>query len=166
MRIQLAATPRAIARRIARCCAVGLLAVTGVVALGQSQMEKEGIVIHWGVMPVGDQHGLEHLYGGKPVGGGKVNHLVVAVADSKTGKRIDNAVVRAQLKEPGIVDGPPKYLPLITGEDQPSYGQLFGMVESAPYRFTVTVRLPDRSKEIVYQISATPPAPVPTRYSR
>lgn len=152
-------------RHLARCCVAGLLAVASVAVFAQSRMEKDGVVIHWGVMPVGEQHGLEHLYGGKPIGGGKINHLVIALYEGKSGKRIDNAIVRAQLHEPGIVDGPPKYLPLITVGSEASYGQLFGMVENAPYHFKVTVRLPEQQKDIEYQIAATPPQPVPPKYT-
>jgi hypothetical protein len=86
----------------------------------------------------------------------KVNHLVVALFDAKTGRRIDQAIVRTQLSKSGVVDGPAKYLPLMTINDQASFGQLFGMVGNGPYGFRVTVELPGFPREIEFFISAMP----------
>ena len=125
----------------------------------QERMEREGVVLFWGLVPsaiVSRQHAVDELHGGRPAGGGKINHLVVALFDAKTVRRIENAVVRAQLSESGIVDGPPKYLPPMPVNGEASYGQLFGMVHDGPYRFRVTVKLPDRPDELQFDLQATP----------
>ena len=49
------------------------------------------------------------MHGVVPKDGGQVHHMVVALFNAD-GKRIEDAVVRAQLSETGIVDAPPKYL--------------------------------------------------------
>jgi hypothetical protein len=150
-------------RRLWGLALMGLMALGSAGALAQASMEREGVVLHWGLMSTaGLSQGepIEQIYGGKPIHGGKVHHLVLALFDSKSGKRIDDAIVRAQLSEPGIVDGPPKYVPLMTVNDQASYGQVFGMVRDGPYKFKVTVQLPDRTQPIEYTISAAPQGPV------
>lgn len=123
----------------------------------QERLEKAGVVLYWGLVPsavVSRQHPPEELHGGRPPGGGKVNHLVVALFDAKSGKRIADAVVRAQLSESGIVDAPPKYLVPMKVNDEPSYGQMFGMVHGGPFRFRVLVRLPGAQDEIAFDITA------------
>lgn len=82
-------------------------------ALAQSRLERSGVTLYWGLVPaavVADKHALAELHGGPPKGGGQVHHLVVALYDSASGRRIEDAVVRAQLSETGIVDEPAKYL--------------------------------------------------------
>ena len=148
--------------KFGRRCAAVVLCLAIPAAFGQAQMEREGIVLHWGLVSPGpsQQLALMEMHGGMPVGGGKLNHLVLALFDVKTGQRIDNAIVRAQLCEPGIVDGPPKYLALMTVDHLASYGHLFGMVENGPYRFKVSVKLPGRAHEIEYALTAAPHGPM------
>jgi|GEM_PF-734022 len=158
-----AASRSVLYRIVARCFALALtgLMVTGAFAQQQERMERQGVMLHWGLMSAeGLPQQIVEVHGGKPVNGGKVHHLVLALFDAKTGQRIDNAIVRAQLSEPGIVDGPAKYVPLMTMKNEASYGQVFGMVRDGPYRFKVKVKLPDRPQDIEYAILATPQGPV------
>lgn len=122
-------------------------------------MEREGLVLYWGLVPeaiVSQQHAISELHGGRPAGGGKVNHLVLALFDARTGKRIDDAVIRAQLSEPGIVDSAPKYVPQMPINGLNSYGQLFGMVHDGPYRFRISVLAPGYPRETEFVIQAAP----------
>jgi hypothetical protein len=123
----------------------------------QERVEKAGVVLYWGLVPsavVSRQHPPEELHGGRPPGGGKVNHLVVALFDARSGSRIADAVVRAQLTESGIVDAPPKYLVPMKINEEPSYGQMFGMVHGGPFRFRLLVRLAGAQDEIPFDITA------------
>lgn len=129
-------------------------------ALAQSRLERSGVTLYWGLVPaavVADKHPLAELHGGPPKGGGQVHHLVVALYDSASGRRIEDAVVRAQLSETGIVDGPAKYLLPMKVNDQASYGQVFGVAKDGPYRFRVWVRPPQRTDEIEFAIQAWSP---------
>jgi hypothetical protein len=129
-------------------------------ALAQSRMERSGVTLYWGLVPaavVADKHALAELHGGPPEGGGQVHHLVVALYDSATGRRIEDAVVRAQLSETGIVDEPAKYLPPMKVNDQASYGQVFGVAKDGPYRFRIWVRLPQRTDEIEFAVQMWSP---------
>jgi hypothetical protein len=157
-------TSQCFGRIAGRCWALALICLMAAGAFAQQQqerMERQGVVLHWGLMSAdGLPQQIVDVHGGKPVSGGKVHHLVLALFDAKTGQRIDNAIIRAQLSEPGIVDGPAKYVPLMTMKDEASYGQVFGMVRDGPYRFKVKVKLPDRPHDIEYAILAVPQGPV------
>lgn len=126
----------------------------------QARQDKEGITVFWGLVPaavVSEKHAVEEMHGHRPAGGGQVHHLVVAVFDASSGRRIDNAVVRAQLSESGIVDEPPKYLTPMRINGQMSYGQVFSMATAGPYRFRLWVLPPGRKTEIELSISAYSP---------
>ncbi len=145
-------------------CALLLLVLMALApwqAFAQARMDREGVTLYWGLVPgavVEDKHALADLHGGPRKDGGQVHHLVVAVFDAASGRRIGDAIVRAQLSEPGIVDEAPKYLPQMSMNGQVSYGQWFSTVaRSGPYRFRVWVKLPDRPAEIEFSVSAGAP---------
>jgi hypothetical protein len=129
-------------------------------ALAQSRQERAGLTMYWGLVPaavVAERHPGEELHGGAPKGGGQVHHLVVALYDTASGRRVEDAIVRAQLSEAGIVDAPPKYLLPMKVNEQASYGQVFGMAKDGPYRFRIFVKLPQRPGEIEFAVSARSP---------
>ena len=136
-----------------------LLALVPSITLAQAQarLEREGVVLYWGLVPaavVSQKHALEDMHGVVPQDGGQVHHLVVALFNSK-GARIEDAVVRAQLSETGIVDAPPKYLTPMSIDGQMTYGQVFSTAKSGPYRFRVIVKLTSRAIE--FAVSAWSP---------
>jgi hypothetical protein len=136
-----------------------VLALAASVASAQSRQEREGVLFYWGLVPaavVSQKHALEEMHGVVPKDGGQNHHLVVALF-RRDGTRIADAVVRAQLSEIGIVDAPPKYLTPMVIDGQASYGQLFSTAKDGPYRFRTWVKLPDRSAEIEFAISAWSP---------
>ncbi len=141
--------------------ALALLVLVPTVTQAQARLEREGVVLYWGFVPaaiVSQKHAMDDMHGSVPKDGGQVHHLVVALFNAD-GKRIEDAVVRAQLSETGIVDAPPKYLTPMTIDGQASYGQLFSTVRSGsgPYRFRVLVKLPSRPAEIEFAVSAWSP---------
>lgn len=158
------AAPRrapATARVTALLMAFMLGSMTPAAAQAQAQ-QRDGVWLYWGVVPaaiVSERHSLEQLHGQAPEDGGQVHHLVVALFEDSTGKRIDDAVVRAQLREPGITDAPPKYLPPMQVNGLMSYGQMFSVVKPGPYRFQILVKLPGRPSEIEFLVSASSPHP-------
>ena len=146
--------------KLAALVALALLALVPLIALAQARQEREGVVLYWGLVPaaiVSEKHALQDMHGVVPKDGGQVHHLVVALFDAD-GKRIEDAVVRAQLSESGIVDAAPKYLTSMSIDGQASYGQLFSTVRNTgPYRFRVLVKLRSRATEIEFTISAWAP---------
>ncbi|MGX6570485.1 hypothetical protein [Cupriavidus necator] len=128
-------------------------------AIAQNRLERDGVVLYWGLVPaaiVSQKHAIEEMHGAIPSGGGQLQHLVVALFNPD-GSRIDNAVIRAQVSEIGIVDSPPKYLTPMEINGQASYGQIFATVLSSKVRFRLFVRVPNHGADIEYVISATPP---------
>lgn len=145
--------------RLSLLFTLALIALAPSIALAQMRLAKEGVVLYWGLVPaavVSQQHALADMHGGLPGGGGQVHHLVVALFDAE-GRRIENAVLRAQLSESGIVDAPPKYLTPMSVDGQMSYGQVFATAKAGPYRFRVLVRLAGRADEIEFALSAWSP---------
>ena len=141
--------------------ALALLALVPTLTLAQARLEREGVVLYWGLVPaaiVSQKHALEDMHGVVPKDGGQVHHMVVALFNVD-GKRIEDAVVRTQLSETGIVDAPPKYLTPMRIDGQASYGQLFSTVRSGsgPYRFRILVKLPRQPTEIEFAVSAWSP---------
>lgn len=136
-----------------------LLALAVSIASAQSRQERDGVQLYWGLVPaavVSQKHALEEMHGAMPKDGGQNHHLVIALFRGD-GTRIADAVVRAQLNEVGIVDSPPKYLTPMVIDGQASYGQVFSTLKDGPYRFRTWVKLPDRSAEIEFAISAWSP---------
>lgn len=125
----------------------------------RARLERDGVTMYWGLVPaavVSQKHALTEMHGIVPSDGGQNHHLVVALFNAD-GTRIVDAVVRAQLTESGIVDGPPKYLTPMNIDGLASYGQLFSTAKEGPYRFRVYVKLPARANETEFAISAWSP---------
>lgn len=136
-----------------------LLALAFSGASAQARQERDGVQLYWGLVPaavVSQRHALEEMHGAIPKDGGQNHHLVIALF-RRDGSRIADAVVRAQLSEVGIVDSAPKYLTPMAIDGQASYGQVFSTIKEGPYRFRAWVKLPDRSAEIEFAISAWSP---------
>ncbi|GMG94572.1 hypothetical protein ACUXAV_006178 [Cupriavidus metallidurans] len=125
--------------------------------LAQSRLERDGVVLYWGLVPaaiVAQRHSLEEMHGSVP-SGGRLQHLVVALFRAD-GSRIDDAIVRAQLSETGIVDPAPKYLTPMTINGEASYGQIFTTVLSGTIHFRIYVKLSRRDSDIEFDILASP----------
>ncbi|WP_434033005.1 hypothetical protein [Cupriavidus sp. a3] len=141
----------------------GCLIVAGLLVmpsrlLAQSRLEQDGVVLYWGLVPaaiVAQRHALEEMHGTVP-SGGRLQHLVVALFRAD-GTRIDDAIVRAQLSETGIIDSAPKYLTPMVINGEASYGQIFSTLLSRKAQFRIFVKLPGREPDIQFLISASPP---------
>lgn len=128
-------------------------------AFAQGRQERDGLVLYWGLVPaalVTQGHALENLHGGPPSGKGRQDHLVVAIYDARSGRRVEDASVHAQLSETGIDDAEPRNLEPMKINGQVSYGQFFGPATGGPYRFRIWVTAPGH-REVVYDISANAP---------
>ncbi len=145
--------------RIASLFTAMLPAIASPLASAQARLERDGVVLYWGLVPaavVSGKHALEEMHGVVPRDGGQNQHLVVALFKAD-GQRIGDAVVQARLHEVGIVDAAPKYLTPMTIDGQASYGQLFSTAKGGPRQFRILVKLPGRSGAIEFTLSAWSP---------
>jgi len=62
--------------------AMALLAFGPSLALAEARVERNGVVLYWGLVPsavVSQEHALEDMHGVMPKDGGQNHHLVVAL---------------------------------------------------------------------------------------
>jgi len=106
----------------------------------------DGVAIYLGVMPapILQGHPKEHLeskmHGGVPIKGHR-DHVVVALFDDATGKRIENAEVTGSVMEIGLGAQNKKFDPMkIAGSI--TYGNYFDMPNKNIYHIKVQIRRP------------------------
>ncbi len=80
------------------------------------------------------------MHGGAPTGGHRY-HVVVALFENVSGRRITDAQVTAQVSELGLA-GPVKRLERMVIGDAISYGNYFEMPGKALYRIELQIRRP------------------------
>ncbi len=106
-----------------------------------------GVSIYLGVLPaemiLGEPNTVAKMKmnGGVPAGRHQF-HVVVALFDNATGKRITNAEVKATVREIGLSGVQKKLGPMFIAGTR-SYGNYFNMpATNNPYRILVQIRLP------------------------
>ncbi|GMR21657.1 MAG: hypothetical protein BMS9Abin36_2261 [Gammaproteobacteria bacterium] len=106
----------------------------------------DGVAIYLGVMPaqVIQGHPKEHLesemHGGVPIKGHR-DHVVVALFDDATGKRIENAKVMGSVMELGL-GGRKKKLEAMKIAGTITYGNYFDMLSKDTYHIKLWIRRP------------------------
>lgn len=113
----------------------------------------KGIAIYPGVLPATSAKAPPtfdtEMHGGTPQWGDQ-HHVVVALFDAPSGRRITDAEVRAAVAStrlPGKrVSGPQKQLELMPLGGTPSYGNYINMPAPGPYRIDLEVRRPGAPK--------------------
>lgn len=106
----------------------------------------DGVAIYLGVMPAQmvQGHPKEHpeagMHGGVPPRGHR-DHLVVALFDNATGRRIENAQVSGSVMEIGLGSAQKKLEPMRIA-DSVTYGNYFDMPGNDIYHVQVQIRRP------------------------
>jgi len=113
----------------------------------------DGVAIHFGVMPAEmvqghpKRHPEAQMHGGPPAGGRHRDHVVVALFDSATGKRVENAEVTAGVMEIGSAGRSKKLEPMqIAGTV--TYGSYFDFASGDGYHLIVRIHIPGRERPI------------------
>lgn len=147
---------RAIARFGALAVCIGLFAAAAAAAAEfDNRQVAQGVAIYLGILPAKiarDQPPMAS--GGKPHQGtpewGEQYHVVVALFDDGSGRRITDAEVRATVfnaRQPGNrLSGPQKQLEPMLVAGRTSYGNYFNMPAPAPYRIELEIRRPGKSE--------------------
>ncbi|MFV1996448.1 MAG: hypothetical protein ACC641_00420 [Acidiferrobacterales bacterium] len=117
----------------------------------------DGVAIYLGVMPAqiikghSDEHPEHKMHGGVPTKGHR-DHVVVALYDDATGKRIENVTVTAGVMELGLGSNRKKLEPMkIAGTI--TYGNYFDMPNKNIYHIKVQIRRPGIKKVIEAQFT-------------
>lgn len=113
----------------------------------------DGVAIYFGVMPAEmvQGHPKDHpetqMHGGPQAKKGHRDHVVVALFDSATGKRIENAEVTANVMEVGLAGEWKKLDPMkIAGTV--TYGNYFDFPSKDAYHLTLRIHIPGRERAI------------------
>lgn len=133
-----------------------LLAALLAAAVSASAAERgyrqvvDGVAIYFGILPAQlvrghpPEHPEGQMHGGAPVG---ENHIMVALFEEKTGRRIATAGVTARLTDNRGLDVRKKLEPMVVA-GAASYGNYFYMPGAGPYRIKLTIHLPGTAREI------------------
>ena len=147
--------PTACARFAMITFLLSILAVVPAVSVAASANEHvvvDGVSIYLGIVPaeIVGGHSREHeeseMHGGPPAGK-HVYHLVIAVFDQQSGKRISDARVSASVLEinhPGRLH---ELEPMLI-EGTIAYGNYFDLPGTGPYRIMVQIRRPGQPRVI------------------
>ena len=106
-----------------------------------------GVAIYLGVVPSElikghpGEHTEREMHGGVPTGQHR-HHVVVALFDNASGKRIENAKVQASVAEIGL-SGPEKALEPMTIAGATTYGNYFTMSGQGPYIIRLQIQRPE-----------------------
>jgi cytochrome c5 len=125
---------------------------------GQDFAVLGGTAVYFGVVP-GDairRHPKEYpqkVYGVPPSGLAQY-YVTVALFDTASGQRIEDAVVKARVATAAGA-GPEKTLEPMTIANSRSYGNYFAMGGTGPYKITVHIRRPGSSDAIQAQFEYT-----------
>ena len=110
----------------------------------------DGVAVYFGVMPAElvrghpQEHPEGQMHGGVPVG---ENHIMVALFEGKTGKRITRAEVTATITGPGNFKAEKKLEPMIIA-GAATFGNYFNMLGPGPYRIALRIRTPGIGHDI------------------
>lgn len=112
----------------------------------------DGVAIYLGVVPaqIIQGHPKEHeesrMHGGVPASRYR-HHLMIALFDAATGRRIEDAQVTAAVAELGLA---PKRKPLesMRIDDTVTYGNYFDIRSNDTYRIKVEIRRPGQARPI------------------
>lgn len=133
--------------RAAIACIMALLSSVALADDSSQHKVVNGVAIYLGVMPAEmilghpKPHTEAEMHGGVPAGGHQ-RHVLVALFDNATGKRISGAKVSVLVREIGLAGTEKKLEPMLIAGTI-SYGNYFDMpLTDNPYRILVQIRLP------------------------
>lgn len=132
-----------------------MLAIAAPARAADSEYHKvvDGVVVYLGVVPthvVHDQPGITPMHGGVP-GRTAYHHVMIALFEVQTGKRIKDAEVTASVQELGLA-GERKRLEPMEIAGAMSYGNYFAMSADNIYRIRLEIRRPGTSRVVAAQL--------------
>lgn len=125
----------------------GILAMSTMASLAVDTSQHkvvDGVAIYIGVMPAEMVKGHPRIHsegvmhGGVPAGKNRY-HLVVALFDDASGKRISGAGIKARISELGLAGQEKKLDPMVIAGNV-TYGNYFAMPNPGQYRIHLKIR--------------------------
>jgi len=140
-------------RSIQPCLVALALAVSiAVPAHAENSQTVDGHTVYLGVVPAELVKGHEpghperEMHGGAPARRGR-QHVMIAIFETGTGKRVTDARVVARVSEPGLTQIQKKLEPMeISGAM--SYGNYFAMGSAGPYNIQLAIELPAAKRKL------------------
>ena len=125
--------------------------------VGDQTQSAAGLNVNLGIVPAETLRGrpeedaVRQIHGGLP-SGRSMYHVMVAIFDAKTGRRITEAQVRARVEEVGLSSEEKALQPMAVA-NAVTYGNFFRMAGRGVFRITVQIRLPGstRTTELQFQ---------------
>jgi len=139
---------------------IGLVSFNAVVTAAEvpeNFQVAEGVAIYLGVIPaeIVQGHPREHseatMHGGVSTRGHR-DHVVVALFDNATGKRIEDAQVTGSVMEIGLGNEQKKLEPMRIA-DSVTYGNYFAMPDKNIYHIKVQIRRPGMKNVVEAQFT-------------
>ncbi|OGA54806.1 MAG: hypothetical protein A3F74_25070 [Betaproteobacteria bacterium RIFCSPLOWO2_12_FULL_62_58] len=124
---------------VAAFLATALVIVSGVSAADLTK-SASGMTVRLGITPAESMRGQPEtkLHGGVPSGKGQ-HHVVVALFESASGKRISNAEITAKVGELGLRTVEKKLDPMVIDKTV-TWGNFFQMSSPGQYRIELKIR--------------------------
>ncbi len=110
------------------------------------------VQIYMGILPAEmirghpQDHPESSMHGGQPTASSEY-HIVIALFDVRSGRRITGADVTARVSEVGLAGSQKKLGPMLIAGTE-TYGNYFEMSGNGPFRISLTIHLPDKAQPI------------------
>jgi hypothetical protein len=145
---------------------VALVTMSAAFAHDEDTKVVDGIAIYLGVVPCEMIEGLpttnpeRQMHGGVPAIV-HCHHVMVALFDDASGKRIDHATVSAKVREPGVsgVSGVMKTMEPMAIAGAMTYGNFFSIAETEKILIDVQIRRPGSSHVTTTEFNYHHPMP-------
>ncbi len=154
-------------RKIVPSIAFALLVVVASLPAGAANPTSRvvnGVAVYLGVIPAAivrghtSEHEESRMHGGAVAGD---THVMIALFDDKSGKRIADAEVAAAVTGPKRYREQKRLEPMLIAS-APSYGNYFSLYGPGSYRVALSIRLPGAAQEIrttfTWSLSGSEPA--------
>lgn len=127
---------------------IAFVGIAGFATVSASHYQTvDGVEIYFGLMPAAMVSSNVNMHGGLPRQE-SAYHLTVALFDTDSGARLENAKVEANVVPVGLEDGRQKELEPMMINDTITYGEYFNLDLSTVYRVQIRVDLPQREETL------------------
>lgn len=142
-------------RMVGLVAAASLCALVALHASAQTQKTVNGLVVNIGIVNAIDAEHIDAQHGAHKGGHGPgAQHILVSLAEEKTGARVGDALVSIEVKNPkGVVQKKP-LMPMVTA-GYPDYSEVFDFAWSGKYQLRVLIQRKAGAKPVEATFTVT-----------